>query len=465
MLPDDSHTPADPTVDPADSPFAAPAPAPVAPAIERRRGASGLRGALIAVGLAITFGAGVGVGRIGLPDRTAGGSVGGGPSSSASPAIASVDPTTSADDLALIKEAWDAIHRNYVDAADLDDRELAYGAIDGLASAVGDTGHTEFMTPEDRANQKDALSGSYVGIGAEVDTTANGLPLIVGIFRGSPADKAGLHAGDVMLQVDGRPTRDEDLDTVIGWVRGKAGTDVELVVRTGDTGPERTLKITRADVQIEPVSWTLVPGTKTAVLRLEQFSSGASQKLHAAIAELKAAGADRLILDLRGDPGGYVNEAVAIASEFLASGTIYIARDASGKETPTPVRPGGSATDLPLVVLVDKGTASAAEILAGAIQDAGRGTVIGEKTFGTGTVLGEFPLSDGSALRIGTVEWLTPKGRVIWHSGIEPDLVVERPSDVAPVVPDDLRSMSVGQVSSLGDAQLKKAIEQVKTAR
>lgn len=439
-----------------------PVPSPAAPRPRARFG-----GAIVSAGLVLTFVAGVGVGRLGEP---AVGPVAATPpvanaSESPAPAATPAGSASADDELALIREAWDAIHRNYVDAGDLDDRELAYGAIDGLADAVGDTGHTEFMTPEDRAAQTSALSGSYVGIGAQVDVTADGLPLIVGVFRGSPADGVGLHAGDVVLEVDGRPTRDEDIDKVISWIRGEAGTDVVLLVRAGEDAPERTLRITRADVTIEPVSWTLVPGTTTALLRLEQFSSGATPKLRDAITQLKAAGAERIILDLRGNPGGYVNEAVAIASEFLASGNVFISRNASGAETPNPVTPGGQATDLPIVILVDQGTASAAEIVAGAIQDAGRGQVVGETSFGTGTVLGEFALSDGSALRIGTVEWLTPKGRVIWHEGITPDVVVERPAEVTPLVPDDLRSMTPSQVASLADPQLSRAILLVASAR
>ena len=201
-----------------------------------------------------------------------------------------------------------------------------------MTDAVGDTGHTTFMSPEERAARNSALSGSYVGIGAEVDTTPDGLPLIVGVFRGSPADEAGLKAGDVVLAVDGKSTVGEDLDSVIGRIRGEAGTPVVLTIRSGADGPERDVRIIRADVQIEPVSWAMVPGTKTAVLRLEQFSSGAAPELRTALEEIKAAGADRLIFDLRGNPGGYVNEAVAIASEFLPSGNVYIERNAAGEE-------------------------------------------------------------------------------------------------------------------------------------
>ena len=161
----------------------------------------------------------------------------------------------------------------------------------------------------------------------------------------------------------------------------------------------------------------MVPGTDTALLYLDSFSTGSADAVIKALKEIKTAGADRLIFDLRGNPGGYVNEAVKIASQFLSEGVVYIDRDADGNETPQKVTPGGVALDIPMVVLVDANTASSSEIVSGALQDAGRAQIVGVTTFGTGTVLGEFELSDKSALRIGTVEWLTPKGRQIWHDG------------------------------------------------
>jgi len=400
--------------------------------------------AILATAFIVTFGIGVGIGRVEIPASDA-----------ASPQ-ASFKP---GDELALIEQAWDTLHEKYVAADELNDRDLAYGAIDGMTEAVGDTGHTEFMTPEERQQRNDALQGSYVGIGAEVDTAPEGLPMIVGVFRGSPAEKAGLHAGDVVLTVDGRTTVGETLDTTVSWVRGERGTTVVLTVRNGADGPVRTVTVVRDDVHIEPVSWSMIPGTKTAMLRLEQFSSGASKDLHAALEAINKAGAERLVFDLRGNPGGYVNEAVAIASEFLPSGTVYQERNAQGETKASEVKPGGIATTIPMVVLVDEGTASAAEIVSGAIQDAGRAQLVGAKTFGTGTVLGEFELADGSALRIGTVEWLTPKGRVIWHEGIKPDVAVARPAETDPVVPDDLESMSAAQAKSIADPQLAKALQ------
>jgi carboxyl-terminal processing protease len=422
-------------------PASAAAPEPVRP--QRRLGA--VKPAILAVAFAATFGVGIGVGRV---DLSAVGAAAASPTPSFQPG----------NELALVEEAWGKIHDNYVAADELDDRQLAYAAIDGMTEAVGDTGHTEFMTPEERAARRSALSGSYVGIGAEVDTSPEGLPMIVGIFRGSPAEKADLHAGDIVLTVDGHSTVGETLDTTVGWVRGKAGTTVVLTVRNGADGPVRTVSVVRDDVHIEPVSWSVVPGTKTAVLRLEQFSSGAAAELHKALEAIMKVGADRLVFDLRGNPGGYVNEAVAIASEFIGSGDVYRERNAKGEEKATAVKPGGLATTIPLVVMIDKGTASAAEIVSGAIQDGGRGKLIGETTFGTGTVLGEFPLADGSALRIGTVEWLTPKGRVIWHEGIAPDVAIARPAETDPILPDDIKSMTAAQAAKVADPQLAKAL-------
>ena len=451
--PAQSTTPASeiPPAAPSEQPSAQPAQPATQPRAARLRGAA--RPALLGVAFLATFGVGLGVGRADL--APAGGAAAAAPGASLAPG----------DEFALIREAWDKIHQNYVEADQLDDRQLAYGAIDGLTEAVGDTGHTEFMTPEERKARSSALSGSYVGIGAEVDTSPEGLPMVVGVFRGSPAEQGGLHAGDRVLTVDGRSTTGETIDTTVGWVRGAAGTTVVLTVRNGVDGPVRTVSLVRADVHIEPVSWSMVPGTRTAVLRLEQFSTGAADELRKALEEITKAGADRLILDLRGNPGGFVNEAVVVASQFVGSGDVYRERNAKGDEKATAVRPGGLATKIPLVVMIDEGTASAAEIVSGAIQDAGRAQLVGAKTFGTGTVLGEFALADGSALRIGTVEWLTPKGRVIWHAGIEPDVAVARPAGSDPIVPDDLKSMTAAQVASIGDPQLKKALELVATAK
>ena len=165
----------------------------------------------------------------------------------------------------------------------------------------------------------------------------------------------------------------------------------------------------------------MIPGTQIADVRLSGFSDGVTKQLTSDLQALQTQGAKGIILDMRNNPGGLLNESVGVASQFLSSGSVLEEKDAQGNISQTPVKPGGVATSIPLVVLINNNTASAAEIVAGALQDAGRAKLVGEITFGTGTVLNEFPLPDGSAMFLATQEWLTPKGRVIWHVGITPD--------------------------------------------
>ena len=444
--------PTEPTTDieppAATSVVTGPSLASASPAAGRGRGPM-IRRAAIALCLVLAFSVGIGVGRLDLPALGGLGTTTPAPSAS------------SATNFGLIKEAWDTLHNKYVGADELNDRDLIYGAINGMTEAVGDTGHTSFLTPEQRVQRSNDLSGKYVGIGVRIDTATDGLPLVVGVFDGSPAAKAGLVAGDEIVAVDGNAAKGHTIDDVVGWVRGEAGSNVDVTVKSGADGPEQKLSMIRADVAVQPVTWALVPGTKTALIRLEQFSTGAADDLKGVLGDVKKAAADRIVFDLRGNPGGYVNEAEAVASQFLKDGNVYIERAADGHETTHSVASGGLATDLPLVVLVDSGTASSSEIVTGAIQDAGRAQIVGIKTFGTGTVLGEFPLSDGSALRVGTVEWLTPDGREIWHHGITPDVTVERPTDVQPLEPDQVSKLTPAQVATLTDPQLARGLSVV----
>jgi carboxyl-terminal processing protease len=453
---DTERIPTEPTADHeppgATSLASGPSQAPTSQAAGRGR-RPGFRGVAVGLALVAMFSAGIGVG--GAIVTATGGIATTTPNPASSPGAAA--PT----EFGLIREAWDTLKEHYVGRDELDERALIYGAIDGLTQAVGDTGHTDFMTPEERAERNDSLSGSYVGIGVRIDATETGLPRIVDVFADSPAKLAGLQGGDVIVAVDGRSTTDATIDEVAGWVRGEAGSTVAITVRADGTGPERTYDIVRADVPLEPVSWTIVPGSSTALIRLDQFSNGAADDIVEGLRDAREQGAERIVLDLRGNPGGYVNEAVGIASQFLSEGVVYIERNAAGEEKANEVTPDGVATDLPLVVIVDANTASSSEIVSGALQDAGRAKVVGVTTYGTGTVLGEFVLSDGSALRIGTVEWLTPDGRRIWHEGIAPDVPVEQPEGADFLTPDDVRTMTPAEVAAMTDAQLARALELV----
>lgn len=395
---------------------------------------------LVAVVAGAAFTAGVAVDRAGLIGRSA-------PSASSGDA-----------NLGLIEEAWDLLHTKYVGATSLDSKKMAYAAISGMTDAVGDTGHTAFLTPDDLATSQAALSGSYAGIGAEMDT-AGEEPVVVGVFRDTPADRAGLRPGDVIVDVNGSATKGTPLDVVVSKVRGPAGTAVSLTVRRAGATEPITFTITRAKVEIPTVEYAMVPGTSIGMIRVEQFSSNAGDTFKTDLRSLLAEHPTGVILDLRGNPGGYVADAVAVASQFLTDGVVYRQRDASLKETSTAVEKGGLAPNIPLVVLVDNGTASAAEIVTGALQDPKRATIVGVRTFGTGTVLATYDLPDGSALRIGTVEWLTPDGHQIWHHGLVPDVIVGLAPDLRPVVPDDLRRMTAAQLRVSPDVQVRKAIQ------
>ncbi|HLA16008.1 MAG TPA: S41 family peptidase [Candidatus Limnocylindrales bacterium] len=412
---------------------------PMRPPRRRRRA---LRAGVIIAASAIVFtggmGAGVGLDRGGALDH--GGSV-----------------ETGGAEFDLIRQAWDLLESEYVGARDLDERDLAYGAIEGMTEAVGDTGHTDFMDPEERRSRGDALSGRYVGIGISVQEVP-GQILVDEIFAGGPAAAAGLRGGDRIVTIDGRPVDAADIDGVFEAIRGEAGTTVVLGL-SGADGELFEATITRAVIDVPAVAWSLVPGTTIADIALGRFQTGAADELEAAISAAKAKGATGFVLDLRGNGGGYTIEAIGVASQFLRAGVVYETEDARGTRTPFTTDPERVAIDLPLVVLVDESTASSAEIVAGALKDHGRATIVGQTTFGTGTVLGEYGLTDGSALRIGTVNWLTPKGTLIWHEGIAPDEVIARPDGSLAVRPDRLTTLSSDGQAASGDSQLLRAIE------
>lgn len=439
--------PNDQAVQPATPSPDAPPPPPwsTLPSSSRNGGVSrGLIAVLAPVLAVVVFAGGVFFGRANLtPDGAA---------ASPSPAASGADAN-----LALIEEAWRAIGDNYVDAANLDDQALAYGAIRGMIEAVGDAGHTSFLTAEEVKASDQSLSGTFVGIGVQLSLDET-RPIIGTVIPNTPAEEAGLRRNDRILAVDGRTTEGETIEQTVSRVRGPEGEPVTLTIgRSGVADFDVTIVRRKFDLPL--VSWAMVPDRRVAVIRLEQFASGATKALKEAITSARDAGATALVLDLRDNPGGYVTEAIGVTSQFLAEGLVYQAVDASGKQKDAKVEEGGIATDIPLVVLANAQTASSGEIVTGAIQDADRAQVVGEKTFGTGTVLGRFDLADGSSLRIGVERWLTRDGRPIWHEGLVPDVPVALADTAAPVRPDDLRDMTATELAASTDAQLLRALE------
>ena len=368
-------------------------------------------------------------------------------------------PASLPPEFATYLQAWQILQDQYVDPTALDPQTLVWGSIDGLVRAVGDVGHTSFLTPSEWAASQSSLSGTVVGIGAAMDAES-GTPLIRSVVPDSPAARAGLRSRDRIVAVDGKSTLGQAIDVVISEIRGEAGSVVRLSVARGDAAPFE-VSVTRARIEVPAVSWALVPGTKVADIRLEEFSKGAAAQLATAITAAQDAGATALVFDLRSDPGGYVDEAAGVASLFLSDGAVYQQRDRAGKITPITVKPGAKLTDLPLVVLIDTGTASAAEIVAGALQDAGRATLVGQTSFGTGTVLAQYKLTDGSVLLIGTLEWLTRDGRQIWHHGIVPDLALTSDATDKLVTPSELSNLDAAGLASSGDASLLRALTQL----
>ena len=366
-------------------------------------------------------------------------------------------PPTARGDFSLMAQAWNTIQKVYVDRSAIKPRNLTYGAISGMVDALGDTGHSTFLSPQMVKAERDAIRGSYKGIGAEV-RKSEGHVVIVAPIDGSPAQRAGLRPGDIILRVDGHPVVGLPLVQVVTRILGPAGTRVTLTILTPGSGQSRDITLTRASITLENVRWQPLPGTRIAQLRIASFSEGVSKALRKALQRIHRQGMQGIVLDLRDDPGGLLRESIDCSSQFLGSGNVLLEKDAHGKITPVAVKPGGIATKIPLVVLVNRGTASAAEIMAGALQDAGRALLVGEKTFGTGTVLQQFPLSDGSALLLATQEWLTPDGHTIWHKGITPNRVVALPAKVVPLFPEEERGMQAAGLAASRDRQLLTAL-------
>ncbi len=333
------------------------------------------------------------------------------------------------NDLSLLSDAQSLLQDNFLGGPPPAATQL-YGAMRGLVQTYQDP-YTVFIEPQPRAREKDQLRGRFGGIGAYITVNDAGQVLLAPM-PGQPAAKAGLQANDELLAVDGTPVSGKSRDEVIDMVRGEVGTKVTLRLRRGDA-PPFDLIVTRAEIESPSVEWRLLEeDPQTGYVALRIFGERSADELRQAIEALRQQGAKRLILDLRHNPGGLLETAVDVASQFLASGRVLNEQRADSTKA-YDVRGDGAARDLPLVVLTDEATASAAEIVAGALQDAKRAPLIGSKTFGKGSVQLVFDLRDGSSLHITTARWLTPANQQIDGKGLTPDVPVA-PGDGDPVL-------------------------------
>jgi carboxyl-terminal processing protease len=294
-----------------------------------------------------------------------------------------------------------------------------------MVNSYGDQ-NTAFIDPSRAAIFREDVSGSFEGIGAAVRLDEFGRLVIAEPFVGQPAAKAGILRGDIVIAVDGKSLEGLSLYEAIGLIRGPAGTTVVLNVFREGVDEPFDVSVVRARIEIEVVTSERLEND-IGYVRLTEFSQGATEKVAKAIQDLQAGGPLKgLIFDLRDNPGGLLDEAVSVGSQFVGEGTITIEKLKGGEEREFKAQSGGVALDVPLVVLVNRGSASASEIVAGAIQDNGRGKILGEQSFGKGTVQIPHALSDGSELRVTVAEWLTPSKKQISGEGIVPDIYVER---------------------------------------
>jgi carboxyl-terminal processing protease len=323
-------------------------------------------------------------------------------------------------------ETWDIINEQYVDQP-LDQEELMQGAIRGMLDALGDQ-HTSYMDPDQFRQANIPLEQEYEGIGAWVDTTADYLT-IVSPMPGSPAENAGLRPGDRIIAIDGEDMTGIDGNLVIRRVLGPAGSTVQLTISRDVSGSNEPhifdVDITRARITVPSVESDMLEDG-IAYVKLFQFADNTRDELRKHLRELLAQNPRGMILDLRNNGGGYLHTSIEVASEFIGDGTILIEEYGDGRTDVYNAIRGGLATDIPLVVLINEGSASASEIVAGALQDYGRAPLVGTTSFGKGSVQNWVPLSDEQgAVRVTIARWLTPEGRQIHEVGLAPDYEIE----------------------------------------
>ncbi len=343
-------------------------------------------------------------------------------------------------------EVWELLSEDYVNNEALDPEELSRGAIEGMLEALGDP-YTSYLESYQVAWSD--LEGSFEGIGAIV-SMEDGELTVVSPIAGGPAERQGVRAGDKILEIDGEPISGMNLMEAVLKVRGDKGTTVTLLIlHQGETTPV-AIEIVREEIKLDSVYLDMLPDD-IAHIRITHFAERTPDELTSALNDALQSGAWSIILDLRGNPGGLLDVVVDVVDEFLDGGIILYAADDEGDIIEEwPASSGGLATDLPLIVLVDGGSASGSEVLAGALRDHERATLIGTITYGKGSVNILHELSDGSALYVTTARWLTPDLHLIEGVGLTPDIEVE-------ITAEDIAS---GQ-----DPQLESAIEYLQAQR
>ena len=325
-----------------------------------------------------------------------------------------------------LAEVWDLLQREHIDAASLDPAAAADGAIRGMMDSIDDP-HAGYLAPDQYSMMRQDIQGFFEGIGAEVGVR-NGLFTIISPIPDTPAEEAGIRSGDVILEIDGESTNGLELFDVINLIRGEKGTAVTLLVRRDRTGEAEEIEIIRGVIPLESVRLTMLVG-RIGHLRITSFSGSTKEELQAALLRFHRSRGLGLVVDIRNNPGGLLSSVVDSASEFLDEGLVLYQLDGKGNRRDWNAESGGMAADVPMVVLINEGSASASEVFAGAIMHHGRAETIGVTTFGKGSVNNLWPLDDGSAVNFTIGRWYTPGGQLIEGEGITPDIMQEGSED------------------------------------
>ena len=349
-------------------------------------------------------------------------------------------------DFSLLWEAWNKLQENYVNPEELDTQKMIYGAVSGMVKSLDDP-YTVFFNPEDTKTFLEDISGRFEGVGIEIGIRNNQLQVIAPL-EGTPAQRAGLRPGDKIIKIGDTLTADITIEEAVSFIRGPKGTEVTLTIFRDKWETTKEITLKRAVIEVPSMVWE-IKEENIAYIKFYHFSEEADREFKEAAVEILNSSASKIILDLRNNPGGYLERAQDIAGWFLEGGQIVVIEDFGKKEEQEVYKAKGNAKffDYPIVILINQGSASAAEILASAIRDNRGVKLIGETSFGKGSVQTLEQLRNGSSLKITVANWLTPKEELISDKGLEPDIKIE---------------MTDEDYDQGKDPQLEKAIEIIK---
>ncbi len=354
------------------------------------------------------------------------------------------DKTVPDADFNLFWEAWQKLREYHIDSDEHLNQELVYGAIKGLAGSFDDP-HTTFFPPQEAKKFLQDVNGSFGGIGAEIGLDDTQTLSVISPLKDSPAERAGVEAGDLILEVNGSSTADMSVDEAVSHIRGTIGTAVVLHMYRAGWSQPRDVRIVREKIEVPTLDLSFKPEEEIAYIQLYSFNENAIPALARAVSEIKLKKAKGVILDVRNNPGGYLEVAIEAAGFFVKSGSVVVSEQfKDGTSEPFVVEGSAALVDIPVVVLINGGSASASEILAGALRDLRGVKLVGEKSYGKGTVQEIQRLSDDSSLKITIARWVMPAGGVLDAIGLEPDYVVE-------ITDEDIQAKR--------DSQLEKALE------